>query len=106
MIHRKKNRPALQRRDILTVSLASFYLFLFFYFLPSLLRSTSTQVLVTVLFLLFNTARFSSKYFFAFFSFFFFLRSLSTQLSYLVVSHFLVLSVTAFCYGDFFYGLC
>ena len=25
MIHRKKNRPALQRRDILTVSLASFF---------------------------------------------------------------------------------
>ena len=27
MIHRKKNRPALQRRDILTVSLVSFFLF-------------------------------------------------------------------------------
>ena len=25
MIHRKKNRPALQRRDILTVSLVSFF---------------------------------------------------------------------------------
>ena len=64
MIHRKKNRPALQRRDILNVSLA-----FFFFFLRSLLRSTSSQVLVTVLFLLFNTARFSSKYFFGFFLF-------------------------------------
>ena len=31
MIHRKKNRPALQRRDILTVSLVSFFLFFFFF---------------------------------------------------------------------------
>ena len=86
MIHRKKNRPALQRRDISTVSLASFFFlssssfffFFFFFFLRSLPRSSSTQVLVTVLCLLFNTARFSSKHFFGFF---FFLRSLSTQLS-------------------------
>ena len=32
MIHRKKNRPALQRRDILTVSLASFFIFIFLIF--------------------------------------------------------------------------
>ena len=32
MIHRKKNGPALQRRDILTVSLVSFFL-VFFLFL-------------------------------------------------------------------------
>ena len=44
MIHRKKNRPALQRRDILTVSLVSF-LFLFF-FIGNLLSSSSTQFLV------------------------------------------------------------
>ena len=32
MIHRKKNRPALQRRDILTVSLVSFYFFYIFFY--------------------------------------------------------------------------
>ena len=50
MIHRKKNRPALQRRDILTVSLALLVL-------GSLLRSSSTQVLVVLFFLAFHTAR-------------------------------------------------
>ena len=32
MIHRKKNRPALQRRDILTVSLAYVFVFCFLVF--------------------------------------------------------------------------
>ena len=32
MIHRKKNRPALQRRDILTVFLVFFFFFFFFFF--------------------------------------------------------------------------
>ena len=32
MIHRKKNRPALHRRDILTISLASFYFFKIFFY--------------------------------------------------------------------------
>ena len=81
MIHRKKNRPALQRRDILTVSLVS----------------SSTQVLVVVLFLAFHIAWFSSSHFFLGP----FLRSLSTQLFFLVSSFVLVLSATAFCYGDF-----
>ena len=61
MIHRKKKkkkkRPALQRRDILTVSLVSLVL-------GNLLRSSSTQVLVVLFFLAFHTARFSSKHVF------------------------------------------
>ena len=91
MIHRKKNRPALQRRDILTVSLV-------FFVLGNLLRSSSTQVLVAVFFLALHIARFSSKHFFLGL----FLRSLSTQLFFLVASLFLVLRVTTLCYGDFF----
>ena len=91
MIHHKKNRPALQRRDILTVSLVSSCF-------RNLLRSSSTQVLVAVFFFAFHIARFSSKHFFLGL----FLRSLSTQLFFLVASFFLVLSVTALCYGDFF----
>ena len=68
MIHRKNNRPALQRRDILTVSLVSFggvfFLFFFLFLIGNLLRSSSTQLLVVLLFLAFYTALFSSKYFF------------------------------------------
>ena len=53
---------------------------------------------MAVLFLAFDMARFSSKYFVLGL----FLRSLSTQLLFLVASLFLVLRVTALCYGDFF----
>ena len=64
MIHRKKNGPALQRRDILTVSLVSFFLFSFFlsffffflFLIGNLLRSSSTQFLVVLFFLAFYTA--------------------------------------------------
>ena len=91
MIHRKKNRPALQRRDILTVFLVSLVL-------GNLLKSSSSQVLVVLFFSAFHAARFSSKHSFLGL----FVRSLSTQLFFLVASLFLVLSVTAFCYGDFF----
>ena len=31
MVHRKKNRPALQRRDILTVSIVSLFFFSLFF---------------------------------------------------------------------------
>ena len=57
MIHRKKNRPALQRRDILTVSLVSFP-----FFIGNLLNSSSIQFLVVLFFLAFYTALFSSKH--------------------------------------------
>ena len=59
MIHRKKNRPALQRRDILTVSLVSFP-----FFIGNLLNSSSTQFLVGLLFLAFCTAPVPTKHFF------------------------------------------
>ena len=52
---------------------------------------------MAVFFLAFDMARFSSKYFFLGL----FLRFVSTQL-FLAASLFLVLSVAAFCYGDFF----
>ncbi len=92
MIHRKKNRPALQRRDILTVSLVSSCF-------RNLLRSSSSSHVLVVLFVLaFNTARFSLKHFFLWL----FFRSLSLQLFFLVALLFLVLNVTAFCYVDFF----
>ena len=55
MIHRKKNRPVLQRRDILTVSLVLLVL-------GNLLKSSSTQVLVGVFFLALHIARFSSNF--------------------------------------------
>ena len=54
---------------------------------------------MVVFFLAFHIARFSSKHFYLVL----FLRSLSTQLFFLVASLFLVLRVTAFCYGDFNY---
>ena len=91
MIHRKKNRPALQRRDILTVSLVSFCFrkFAYVFFYPGL----SGSVLFSI-----HTARFSLKHFFLGI----FQRSLSTQLFFLVALLFLVLGVTVFSYGDFF----
>ena len=95
MIHRKKNRPALQRRDILTVSLVSFFLFLFL--IGNLLKSSSTQFLVVLFFLAFYTALFSAKHFFLWL----FVRSLSTQLFFLVVLLLLLLSMTAFSYVGF-----
>ena len=92
MIHRKKNRPALQRRDILTVSLVAF---LNFIFIGNLLRYSSTQFLVVLFFIAFYTAPFTSKHFFLGL----FLRSLSTQLFFLVVLLLLLLSMTAFSYA-------
>ena len=58
MIHRKKNRPALQRHDILTVSLvdfsSSFFFFLFFLggggLIENFFKSSSTQFLVFLFF--------------------------------------------------------
>ena len=94
MIHRKKNRPALQRRDILTVSLVSFLLFCLFVFVGNLLNFISTQFLVVLFFLAFYTAPFSSKHFFLGL----FVRSLSPQLFVLVVLLRLLLSITAFSY--------
>ena len=83
MIHRKKNGPALQRRDMLTVSLVFFLLLFYFYFLflflsnlfsnyylfiyfliGNLLKSSPTQFLVVLFFIAFYTAPFSSKHFF------------------------------------------
>ena len=99
VIHRKKNRPALQRRDILTVSLV-FCLFvcLFFVFLNifyrNFLRSSSTQFLVVLFFISFYTAPFSWKHFFSGF----FVRCFSTQLFFLVVLLLLLLNMTAFSY--------
>ena len=69
MIHRQKNRPALQRRDILTVSLEYFFTFTFGFFIGNLLNS-----LVVILFIIFYTAPFSSKHFILGL----FVRSLST----------------------------
>ncbi len=90
MIHRKKNRPALQGRDILTVFLVPFFLFL----IGNLLSSFSTQFLVVLFFIAFYTAPFSSKHFLLGI----FLRSLYTPLFFLVVLLLLLLSMTAFSY--------
>ncbi len=96
MIHRKKNRPALQRRDILTVSLVSFLLlFCLFVFIVNLLNSSSTQFLMVLFILAFYTAPFSSNHFILGL----FVRSLSTQLFFLVVLLLLLLSMTAFSYA-------
>ena len=102
MIDRKKNRPALQRRDILTVFLVSFFLlFSFFsfclfllFFIGNLFSSSYTQFLVVLFFIAFYTAPFSSKHFFLGL----FVGSLSTQLFFLVVLLLLLLSMTAFSY--------
>ena len=74
VIHRKKNRPALQRRDILTVFLVSFFNFCFL--IVNLLSSSCTQFLVVLFFIAFYTAPSSLKHFFLEL----FVRSLSTQL--------------------------
>ena len=82
MIHRKKNRPALQRRDILTVSLLSFFFsFLCLFLIENLLRSSCTQFLVALFFIAFYAAPFSSQHFFLWL----FVRSFSTQLFFLVL---------------------
>ncbi len=100
VIHRKKNRPALQRRDILTVSLGfclfvCFVLFVFLnIFYRNFLRSSSTQFLVVLFFISFYTAPFSWKHFFSGF----FVRCFSTQLFFLVVLLLLLLNMTAFSY--------
>ena len=95
VIHRKKNRPALQRRDILTVSLV-FWFFVCFLniFYRNFLRSSSTQFLVVLFFISFYTAPFSWKHFFSGF----FVRCFSTQLFFLVVLLLLLLNMTAFSY--------
>ena len=62
VIHRKKNRPALQRRDILTDSLMSFFIF-YIFFIGNLPSSSSTQFLVVLFFLAFYTDFFTSKHF-------------------------------------------
>ena len=81
----------------------------FLRFFPSCLSFVTVLILLLISFLwlfftqfLFSVARQSSKHFFLGL----FLRSLSTQLFFLVALLFLVLSVTAFCYADFFQGLC
>ena len=91
MIHRKKNRPALQRRDILTVFLVSF---LFLFFIGNLFSSSYTQFLVVLFFIAFYTGPFSSKHFFLGL----FVKSLSHQLFFLVALLLLLLSMTAFSY--------
>ena len=50
MIHRMKNRPALQRCDILTIFLVSFF---FLFWIGNLLNSSSTQFLVVLFFFIF-----------------------------------------------------
>ena len=92
MIHRKKNRPAL--RDILTVSLVFFVIFIFF--IGNLLNFSSTHFLVVLFFLAFYTGAFSLKYFFLVL----FVRSLSPQLFFLVVLFLLLLSMTALSYVE------
>ena len=73
VIHRKKNRPALQRHDIWTVSLGSSFCF---HLIGHLLKSSPTQFLVVLFFIALYTSPFSSEHFFLglfFFFFFFFL---------------------------------
>ena len=95
VIHRKKNRPALQRRDILTVSLVVclFVCFLNIFY-RNFLRSSSTQFWVVLFFISFYTAPFSWKHFFSGV----FVRCFSTQLFFLVVLLLLLLNMTAFSY--------
>ena len=98
MIHRKKNKPALQRRDIWTVSLVSLYVYIYFIkiLIKYLLSSSSTQFVVLLLFIAFYTAPFSSKHFFLGLL----VRSLFSQLFFLVVLLFLLLNMTAFSYVE------
>ena len=91
MIHRKKNRPAL--RDILTVSLMSFFV-VGLCLIGNLLRSSCIQFLVVLFFIAFYTAPFSSKHFFLGL----FVRSFSTPLFFIVGLLLLLLSTTAFSY--------
>ena len=108
MIHRKKNRPALQRRDILTCLFSVFFFFFFFFlsfflsffllspppFIENLFKSSSTQFLVVLFFIAFCTAPFCSKHFVLGL----FVMSLSTELFFLVVLLLLLLSMIAFSY--------
>ena len=65
MIHRKKNAPALQRLDISTVSIMSFFFFSVFLFLiGNLLKSSSIKFIVVLFVLAWYTAPFSSRHFF------------------------------------------
>ena len=98
MIHRKKNKPALQRRDIWTVSLVSLYIYIYIRknLIKYLLSSSSTQFVVLLLFIAFYTAPFSSKHFFLGLL----VRSLFSQLFFLVVLLFLLLNMTAFSYVE------
>ena len=91
VIHRKKNRPALQRHDIWTVSLGSSFCF---HLIGHLLKSSPTQFLVVLFFIALYTSPFSSEHFFWGLS----VRSLSTQLFCLVVLLLLPLSMTSFSY--------
>ena len=58
MIHRKKNRPALQRRDILTVSLVSFVVVVVDLFNPVFSGSVLFSILLSSV--LFKTLLFRS----------------------------------------------
>ena len=60
----------------------------------NLLKSSSTEFLVVLLFIAFYTPPFSSKHFFLGL----FVRSLSTQLFFLVVLLLILLSMTTFSY--------
>ena len=91
VIHRKKNRPALQSHDILTI----FVVFVVVVVVVDRGMCSSIQLLVVLFFLAFYTAPFSSKHFFSGL----FLRSLSTQLFFFVVLLlFTTMSMTAFSY--------
>ena len=106
VIHRKKNRPALQRRDILTV----FFIDIFFWWGGgggrvwsgvgvgwNLLSSSFTHFFVVLFFMAFYTAQLSSKHFILRL----FVRSLFTQLVFMVVLLLLLLSMIAFSYVGF-----
>ena len=83
----------------------SFFIFFSHFFIANLLWSSSTQFVVVLFFRAFYTAPFSSKHFcFVFVLFVFcFVRSLSTQLFFLVVFLLLLLRKTAF---SFFSSTC
>ena len=90
VIHRKKNRPALQRRDILTVSsLSSFFRELTQIFFHPVLSGSALYSFLCIS-VLFKTLLFRL-----------FVRSLSTQLIFLVFLFRLLPSMTAFSYVGF-----
>ena len=90
MIHRKKNRPALQRRDILTVSsLSSCFRELTQIFFHPVLSGSALYSFLCIS-VLFKTLLFRL-----------FVRSLSTQLIFLVFLFRLLPSMTAFSYVGF-----